>query len=345
MFDVTKLLSDYDQPIGELRSNRRASVAWYDPGGSESAQGLTPEATRAILDDLAAANVRALNFIAERPGSALFEAAAYARDREIEIILLTGTAPLGIETVRAIAHAGIRRVAISGGNRIEDAAANVRALQAARVAVELRIDLDRITIERLDDIFAFLEDEHVENAAFCHHVTSVPLEENETRDALALVFRHARDLTERGEARAISTSGNHADAAFAWLYLEREGSPLAYRAQRFLEWTGAAANAMRLPSAGIEANGDVHPDPDLRAVVVGNAAERPISELWADESNELLVRLRDPRGYLRGRCPDCRFLGSCRGNVRARALAITGDLWASDPGCYLTDDEIAGTAP
>jgi MoaA/NifB/PqqE/SkfB family radical SAM enzyme len=27
-------------------------------------------------------------------------------------------------------------------------------------------------------------------------------------------------------------------------------------------------------------------------------------------------------------------------NLRARAYAVTGDLWESDPACYLTDEEI-----
>ena len=31
----------------------------------------------------------------------------------------------------------------------------------------------------------------------------------------------------------------------------------------------------------------------------------------------------------------------CGGNFRVRAEAATGDLWAPDPACYLTDEEIA----
>ena len=32
--------------------------------------------------------------------------------------------------------------------------------------------------------------------------------------------------------------------------------------------------------------------------------------------------------------------GICGGNFRVRAEAATGDLWAPDPACYLTDEEI-----
>ena len=41
-------------------------------------------------------------------------------------------------------------------------------------------------------------------------------------------------------------------------------------------------------------------------------------------------------------CAGCRFREVCGGSLRARAEISTGDPWASDPGCYLTDEEIAG---
>ena len=46
---------------------------------------------------------------------------------------------------------------------------------------------------------------------------------------------------------------------------------------------------------------------------------------------------------LTGRCADCRWLDVCNGNFRARAEAVYGDVWAPDPACYLTDEEIALT--
>ena len=41
-----------------------------------------------------------------------------------------------------------------------------------------------------------------------------------------------------------------------------------------------------------------------------------------------------------GRCAKCRWLDICGGNFRVRAEAISGDVWAPDPACYLTDEEI-----
>ena len=43
---------------------------------------------------------------------------------------------------------------------------------------------------------------------------------------------------------------------------------------------------------------------------------------------------------VKGRCGECAYLGICNGNTRVRAQQMTGDAWAEDPGCYLSDEEI-----
>ena len=51
------------------------------------------------------------------------------------------------------------------------------------------------------------------------------------------------------------------------------------------------------------------------------------------------------RPHLKGRCQSCRFLNMCAGSLRVRAESGAGDLWACDPACYLTDEEISGDLP
>jgi MoaA/NifB/PqqE/SkfB family radical SAM enzyme len=51
--------------------------------------------------------------------------------------------------------------------------------------------------------------------------------------------------------------------------------------------------------------------------------------------------LKDRLGLLQGRCAACRFKNLCGGSLRARAEISTGEPWAPDPGCYLSDEEIA----
>ena len=56
--------------------------------------------------------------------------------------------------------------------------------------------------------------------------------------------------------------------------------------------------------------------------------------------SHLLQFSKDKKQYVTGRCSWCKWLDICAGNFRVRAEAETGDQWASDPACYLTDEEI-----
>ena len=82
----------------------------------------------------------------------------------------------------------------------------------------------------------------------------------------------------------------------------------------------------------------VYADQFSRGRSYGNVRETPFSEIWTGDA---LAPMREKKLHVKGRCATCRWLGVCGGNLRARAEAATGDPWAPDPACYLTDEEIA----
>ena len=43
---------------------------------------------------------------------------------------------------------------------------------------------------------------------------------------------------------------------------------------------------------------------------------------------------------MQGRCADCRWFSICGGGFRTRAATECGNIWGSDPGCYLSNAEI-----
>ncbi len=71
--------------------------------------------------------------------------------------------------------------------------------------------------------------------------------------------------------------------------------------------------------------------------------ERPLSRIRTDPPAEL-ARLRRRSDNLTGRCAGCRFLGLCGGGLASRAPASGAGLEGSDPGCHLSDVEIAAVA-
>jgi radical SAM protein len=74
--------------------------------------------------------------------------------------------------------------------------------------------------------------------------------------------------------------------------------------------------------------GDVYPSGFL-PLKAGNVKQQRLAEIYRE--SPLFVSLRDPDN-LRGKCGSCEFRELCGGS-RARAWAMTGDVFASDPLC------------
>jgi len=102
-------------------------------------------------------------------------------------------------------------------------------------------------------------------------------------------------------------------------------------------WGG---NASGVNIANIDNLGRVHPDTMWWDYTLGSVKERPFSEIWQDTSDPLMAGLKQKQRPLEGRCAACAFRSICGGNSRTRAWRLTGNAWAEDPGCYLTDQEI-----
>lgn len=84
----------------------------------------------------------------------------------------------------------------------------------------------------------------------------------------------------------------------------------------------------------IKPNGDVWPCAFV-PLSGGNLRTTTPAKIWNE--SDLFRSLRD-RNNLKGACRDCGQREMC-GGCRARALAHTGDLFAEDPRCPLTDSE------
>ncbi|HEX7830929.1 MAG TPA: SPASM domain-containing protein, partial [Thermoanaerobaculia bacterium] len=78
----------------------------------------------------------------------------------------------------------------------------------------------------------------------------------------------------------------------------------------------------------ISHSGEVRPS-EFAPHTAGNLRYRPLGDIY--RGSDLLVALRDSQN-LHGRCRQCDYRTLCGGS-RARAYAMTGDLFASDPLC------------
>jgi radical SAM protein with 4Fe4S-binding SPASM domain len=164
------------------------------------------------------------------------------------------------------------------------------------------------------------------------------LSHEETRAVLDLIMNRTKDLHERGKPTEVLTVDNHADGPYVYMRLRKEDPERAKEVLELLKMNEGNNSGRGIGC--ISWDGSIHADQFWRHYSFGNVRERPFSEVWTDTSNSLMKKLKDKKKYVKGRCARCRWLDICAGNFRVRPEAVTGDVWAADPACYLTDQEI-----
>ena len=84
----------------------------------------------------------------------------------------------------------------------------------------------------------------------------------------------------------------------------------------------------------IRANGELNPCMLLQ-ISLGNVRESDVTGIWQD--SPILAQLRN-RELLKGNCGKCEHKQACAG-CRGRAYEEAGDMLASDPGCWLSQQK------
>jgi Fe-coproporphyrin III synthase len=160
-----------------------------------------------------------------------------------------------------------------------------------------------------------------------------------TRDAMDLMFETCYEWLKAGKEREFVTGNNDADAVYFLHWVIKHFPAKAGHIKAKLEQWGGNASGVNV--ANIDNLGNVHPDTFWWHYDLGNVKKRPFSEIWMDTSDPLMAGLKQNPRPLEGRCATCHYQHICNGNTRVRAAQTTSNYWAEDPGCYLSEDEIA----
>jgi len=229
----------------------------------------------------------------------------------------------------------------------EKALAGIRNCRGAGIKVGLRFTITRRNAAEVDGIFDLIREENIPRVCFYHLVyagrgsklMSEDLDHEAARRIVDRIIDRTAELHREGRKVEVLTVDNHADGPYLYRRMLREKDPRAADVLRLLQMNGGNSSGAGIGC--VSWDGSVHADQFWRHVTFGNVRERPFSAIWSDLSDPLMAKLKDKRPHVKGRCATCRFLDVCGGNFRVRAEAATGDPWAPDPACYLTDEEIA----
>ncbi len=325
------------------------------PGEMDTSAG------RDFIYDLADFGVPVLLFSGGEPllRKDLFLLANLAKKKGIRVALSTNGTLITDEVAKKINSVSFAEVGISldgiGANNdhfrgrsgaYQAALKGIRNCVALGLRVSLRLTITRFNYAEIPAIFQLVEDEGVDRACFYHLAYSgrggslreEDITHSQTRSVVDIICERTLDFHRRGLQKEILTVGNHADGVYLYLKLREHDAQRANKGLELLRINGGNNSGIRI--GAVDDQGDVHPDQFWWHYSLGNVRQRKFADIWTDTSEPLLQGLRNRKKLLNGRCARCQYLDLCNGNLRVRAEAVFGNVWAEDPACYLSDEEI-----
>ena len=325
------------------------------------ANELTTVEGKQLIENLSQFGVPVILFSGGEPlmREDLPELASYAVEKGMRAVISTNGTLISKEMAYTLKRIGLSYVGVSldGMETVNDrfrgvkgafksALDGIKNCKAAGIKVGLRFTINTFNAEELPKIFRLLEEMDIPRACFYHLVyagrgsklVEEDLSHEETRAAINMIMDKTKELHAKGKPKEILTVDNHADGPYVYLRLLKENPKRAAEVLELLKMNGGNNSGRGIGC--VSWDGEVYADQFWRHYSFGNIKDRPFSEIWTDLSEPLMKRLKEKKKYVQGRCATCRWLDICAGNFRVRAEAVTADVWAPDPACYLTDEEI-----
>jgi 12,18-didecarboxysiroheme deacetylase len=322
---------------------------------------LTHDEGLRLIDDLAAFGAPVMLFSGGEPlmRPDILELIRHARERGMRAVISTNGTLITPELAEKLKEFGLSYVGISldGLEETNDhfrgvkgafrlALDGIRNCQAAGIKVGLRFTMNQRNVQDLNGIFDLLQEEQIPRICFYHLVyagrgtkmVKDALPHEQSRAAVDLIIDRTAQLHRDGFPAEVLTVDNHCDGPYLYMRLLRGNPERAEEAMRLLRMNGG--NSTGIGIGCVSWDGEVYADQFWRHHALGNVRQRPFSEIWMDRTDPVMDGLKDRKKLLTGRCGACKWLDICNGNFRVRAEAVTGDIWAPDPACYLTDEEI-----
>jgi heme d1 biosynthesis radical SAM protein NirJ len=344
------------------RCNLTCAHCYSTSADKDFAGELTTAEVKAVMADLRAYGVPVLILSGGEPlmRPDIFELAHHAKSLGFYLALSTNGTLIDADQVAPIAAVGFDYLGISLDGLAETHdrfrrrqgafAASLQGLRLCHEAglkVGMRFTLCQDNAQDLPALLDLMGEEGIDKFYLSHLNYAGRGNKHRERDAYASMTRAAMDLLietgwsriQRGQAVELVTGNNDADGVYLLHWAERHfPERLEDLRQVLVKWGG---NASGQHIANIDNLGQVHPDSFWWNYPLGNVRDRPFSAIWEDRADPLMAGLQQRPRPVTGRCGTCAHLAICNGNTRTRAFQVTGDFWAEDPGCYLSDAEIS----
>lgn len=252
---------------------------------------MTTDEGKAMIDDLAAFGAPVLLFSGGEPTLRpdMPELARYAKDCGMRVVISTNGTLITPQLAQLMADVGLSYVGVSldGGRETHDhfrgvpgsfdkAIEGVRNAKAAGIKVGLRMTVNKLNQQDINEVFDLMEAEDVKRACFYHLVYTgrgsslidEDLNHEETRQAVRLIMKRTKDWFDRGGTPEILTVDNHADGPFVYMELLKENPERAASTLQLLQWN--QGNSTGNGIACVSWDGEVYADQFWRHFSFGN---------------------------------------------------------------------------
>lgn len=352
--------------------NLRCVHCYSDSNAAQYPGELTWQQMETVVDDLATYQIPSLLLSGGEPmiHPRFFDLVDLASSKGLKLTISTNGTLITPEKAALLKAANVAYVGISldGIGEIHDQFrrkegafnAAVRGFKNCHQVGQktgLRLTLTRHNVENIDKILDFIEEQEIQRVCFYHLVPAgrgselQVLAAEEARGAIDTLISRVEAWQRQGVERELLTVTQPADGAYLLVRMENENHPNLAEAQRLLSWNGGGANSSGRGIANIDTQGNVHPDQFWQDVTLGNVKRTPFSQIWEGKNPDSAEKLASIRSIgllsqaqrqsrMTGPCATCKWFPICGGGFRTRAAFCNhGDLWGSDPGCYLSDAE------
>lgn len=320
-------------------------ACFYCPVSAKSGRNpleLTTVEGKRLIDDIAQLDPPIFIFTGGDPlkRSDIYELVEYAASKYLQpAMALSATPLLNSESLMHLKRAGLKRLALSLDGPTPELHDSFRGVpgsfdqtldamhcaNAIGLPVQINTTVSSRNIHELESIFSVLRNFRI---VMWNLFFMVPTGRAEAADLpspaeFESAFAKIYELAQRAPFKIKTTEAPHYRR-----YL------LQHRLQLKPEETIANAGPGILPInegkgfAFISHTGQVQPSGFL-PIPAGNVRQDSVGDIY--RNSELFLQLRDSNN-LRGKCGDCEFREICGGS-RARAYALSGDIFAEDPSC------------
>ena len=326
---------------------------------SEADMGeLTTREAIGMIEDLAAIKAPMLAFSGGEPllRNDIYELNVYAMKLGLRTILSTNSTLITREVAKKIKEAGFVYVGVSldGSEEANDRfrgakGAFEKSLQGLRYLMEEEVNTGvrfAITNQNYDELPKVLEITRREKiprfslyqlvyGGRGKEIIDWDIFNEQRREVMDYIIEEAR----MSNGMNIVTADNYADGIYLLQDVTEHEPERAAEVERLLAMQSGCPAGDGL--ANVDNQGNVHLCPYWQSRTIGNIREKKFNDIWFDEENEFLSKMRDKTRYIKDKCGRCKLNHLCMG-CRVRAEVANGDPFGEDPACYLTEEEIAG---